>query len=395
MSNHEPGELCPCGSGLPHRRCHGSVLSSPGAIPIGKGDPNSPEERVSLVGFPGTYQTLHMLYRFKGDDPRNSLPLGGTPGLYEVTFILHRPGYKLQQEHQLSFSSGLRGDSHLAISKPAFLPPGNPDADQIVIYGTTEDGQFQFTGYPNEKGYLGKMVTAPFQAKDRGHAEEIAYRAIAAPLSNMSIHLDLPLEIGYRETKELSNGSISISLMSPYLEAPMAIQPTSNAGPEFRSFAALYREALNTNSPVYQFLCLFKILEALRARRTRLARDAKKNNTTYTAPDETLPSTHAEIKVWLEGLFYIRRPFDLSTLDSAVPQDLRGQKASDVIENVLNPLRVKVAHALFGNGGELPLSSDDLLHTHTITSRLLITKCLVRRLLKSDFPNDFLNHLPS
>ena len=108
-----------------------------------------------------------------------------------------------------------------------------------------------------------------------------------------------------------------------------------------------------------------------------------------------MPGTHAEIKVWLEGLFYIRRPFDLSTLDAAVPQDLRGQKASDVIENVLNPLRVNVAHALFGNGGELPLSSDDLLHTHAITSHLLITKCLVRKMLKNDFTNDFLNHLPN
>jgi hypothetical protein len=79
-------------------------------------------------------------------------------------------------------------------------------------------------------------------------------------------------------------------------------------------------------------------------------------------------------------------PFDLS----AVPQDLRGQKASDVVENVLNPLRIKVAHALFGNSGELPLSSDDLVHTHAITSHLLVTKCLILRLLK----NDFLSHLP-
>src|ERR1700688_563329 len=123
MSNDEQGKLCPCGSGLPHRRCHGSVLTSPGAIPIGKGDPNAPEERVSLVGFPGTYQTLHMLYRFKGNDPRNALPPGGTPGMYQVTFILHRPGYKLQSENNFSFSSGLRGDSHLAISKPAYAPP--------------------------------------------------------------------------------------------------------------------------------------------------------------------------------------------------------------------------------------------------------------------------------
>jgi hypothetical protein len=394
MSEVEQKDLCPCGSGLPHRRCHGSVMKSPEEIPLAKKDPNAPEERVSLVGFPGTYQTLHMLYRFKGEDPRNTLPLGGSPGLYEVTFILYRPGYKLQEEHKLSFSSGLRGDSHLAISKPAFSPPGNPDADQICIDGITEDGRFEFIGLPNGKGYLGKIVTAPFHAKDRGDAEKIAYRALAPSLSNMSIHLDIPLEVGYRETKELSNGSISISFVSQYLEAPMAIHATSNFGPEFRSYAALYREALNTDSTVYQFLCLFKILEALGARRKRLAREAKKTNTTYTAADEVLPSTPAEIKNWLESIFYIRREFDLSTFESAVPQDLRGQKASDVIENVLNPIRVKVAHALFGSGGELPLSSDDLTHTHLVTSRLLVTKCLARRMLKNDFPKDFLSHLP-
>lgn len=394
MPETEAKDLCPCGSGLPNRRCHGSVLKSPGEIPLGKGDPNAPEERVSLVGFPGTYQTMHVLYRFKGDDPRNTLPLGGSPGLYEVTFTLHRPGYKLQQEHQLSFSSGLRGDSHLAISKPAFTPPGNPDADQIQIIGITEDGQFEFIGLPNEKGYLGKIVTAPFQAKNRSHAEEIAYRALASPLSNMSLHLDIPLEIGYRETKEISNGSVSTSFVSPYLEAPMAIHATSNFGPEFRSYAALYREALNTNSPVYQFLCLFKTLEALRARRTRLEREAKRANTTYSSPNEVLPSTPAEIKKWLENLFYIRREFDLSTFESAVPQDVRGQKVSDVIENVLKPLRVKAAHALFGSGGELPLSSDDLTHTYSVTKHLLLTKCLVRRMLKTDFPKDFLSHLP-
>jgi hypothetical protein len=394
MSEKESNDLCHCGSGLPFHRCHGSVLKSPRDIPIGKGDPNAPEERVSLVGFPGTYQTMHMLYRFKGDDPRNKLPLGGSPGLYEVTFILHRPGYKLQQERYISFSSGLKGDSHLAISKPAFSPPGNPDADQILIIGVTEDGQFEFIGLPNERGYLGKIITKPFQANNRGHAEEIAYRALAAPLSNMSLHLDIPLEMGVRETKEISNGSVSMSFVSPYLEVPMSINATSTFGAEFRGYAALYREALNTNSPVYQFLCLFKILEALAARRKRMAREAKKNNLGYVPPDEVLPNTPAEVKAWLEGLFYVRPPFDLSTLDSAVPQDFRGRKVTDVIEAHLKPLRIKVAHALFGSGGELPLSSDDLTHTHSITRHLLVTKCLVRRMLKSDFPTHFLSHLP-
>jgi hypothetical protein len=43
---------------------------------------------------------------------------------------------------------------------------------------------------------------------------------------------------------------------------------------------------------------------------------------------------------------------------------------------------------------ELPLSSDDLTHTHSITRRLLVTKCLARRMLKNDFSTDFLSHLP-
>jgi hypothetical protein len=98
--------------------------------------------------------------------------------------------------------------------------------------------------------------------------------------------------------------------------------------------------------------------------------------------------------VWLEALFYIRREFDLSTFDTAVPADLRGRTVDDVFDDVLNPLRVKVAHALFGTGGELPLSSDDLLHTHTVTRHLLLIKCIVRRMLRTDFPRDFLNHLP-
>lgn len=142
-----------------------------------------------------------------------------------------------------------------SVSPPIF-PPGNPDADQVYIYGQTEDGTFEFKGFPNDKGFLGKLVTTPFQAKSRAHAEEIAYRAIASPLSSMSLHLDIPLEVGHRETKELATGSIQISFVSPYLEAPMAI---SSAACSSLSSAAmlLYTEkpstriALSTNS----FVC--------------------------------------------------------------------------------------------------------------------------------------------
>ena len=136
------------------------------------------------------------------------------------------------------------------------------------------------------------------------------------------------------------------------------------------------------------------MIESLRGRRVRLAREAKRNSAVYTAPVETLPRTNEEIRNWLEALFYIRREFDLSTFESAVPVDLRGRTVDDVFRSVLNPLRVHVAHALFNGGSELPLSPDDLLQTHKVTHLLLATKCITRRMLKNDFPHDFLNHLP-
>jgi hypothetical protein len=151
---------------------------------------------------------------------------------------------------------------------------------------------------------------------------------------------------------------------------------------------------MNTNSPVFQFLCLYKIIEALHARRTRLVRAAKRAGAVYVPPTEALPTTHGDIRAWLKALFYARPEWDLMALDLAVPADLRGMSAETVINEILNPLRVNAAHALFLDNGELGLSSDDLLHTRQITHRLAVTKCLVRRMLKNDFPSEFLNHLP-
>ncbi len=393
MSQVGPDDLCPCNSGLKYKMCHGSVLTSTEEISSNV-PPEASEGRISLTGFPGTYQTMHVLYRFKGDDPRNKLPLEGSPGLYQATFILQRPGHRLMPERDLSFSPGLLGNSHLAISKPAYRPPGNPDADQIMIFGATEDGSFRFTGLPNGKGFLGKLTSDPFQAKNRAHADEIAYRSLAPSLSNISLHLDIPLEIAHREVKELTTGGIQISFVTPFLEVPLAIPGTTTFSTEFGSYAALYREALNANSPAFAFLCLFKIIESLGGRRRRLEREARRNGTRYKPPQEILPSDNSEIKAWLETIFYVRRAFDLATFDSAIPKDLRARSAEDVIERVLKPLRVNIAHALFPEGGELPISSDDLLHTHKVTGRLLFTRCLARRMLKNDFPKDFLAHLP-
>lgn len=387
--------LCPCGSGLRLKRCHGSILDP--AKAVGNLPLNATSLRTGLVGFPGQLQQMHVMNQFPPDDPRSSAPLQGAPGLYEVVFVLKRPGFPLMGERQMSFSNGLQGDSHLGIRPPAFTPPGGQDVDRILLQSAGDDGRFEFIGTANQRGFLGKITSRPIHARDRFHAEEIAFRALAPSLSEFSLQLDIPLEIAQIETKDLFTESCQVTITLPFFDVPLIVAPQSRTQPDFRGVASLYREALNSNSPVYQFLCLYKIIEALRARRKKLQRAAKAANLAPPAATlEIFPSTHQEIRMWLEALFYVRPEWSLVALDSAVPPEVRGKSFDEVIADMLSPLRVNIAHALFEDTGrELTISYDELLDTRKIAKLVPLAKCIVRRMMKSDFHAEFLAHVPA
>jgi hypothetical protein len=242
---------------------------------------------------------------------------------------------------------------------------------------------------------LGKLTSRPFQAQNRLQAEEVAFRALAPSLSEFSLQLDIPLEIAQIETKDLLTENCHVTFTVPFPNVGMVVVPLSRTRPDFRGVASLYREGLNANSPVYQFLCLFKIIEALEARKKRLLRDVKHGGAGYTLPAEVLPTSYGEIRTWLDALFYARPAWDFTAMDSAVPAEVRGKSFDDVIKELLNPQRVHVAHALFEDGGrELTISCDDLLDTRKIAKLIPLTKCIARRMLKTDFPAEFLAHLP-
>jgi hypothetical protein len=122
---------------------------------------------------------------------------------------------------------------------------------------------FVFAGLPNGRGFLGKVVSEPFDANSFHDAERKAHRALASSLSNWSVHLDIPLSIVQVESVEVRTRNTQTGMLTPHFEMPLAIMPTANLQPEFRGYASLYREALNSNSSVNQFLCLFKMIEAM------------------------------------------------------------------------------------------------------------------------------------
>jgi len=347
------------------------------------------------MGLPGQQQHAIVVNQYRDpNDPRNNGGPQGLPGKYVVTFVLARPGFNLLPEGQHSFANGLRGDSHLATAKPAFSPPGNPDADRIVIKGTTEDGNFVFTGFSNQRGFLGKVVSEPFDANSFHDAEARAHRALAPSLSNWAVHLDIPLYVVQTESVEVRTQNTQTSIRAPHSEVPLAISPTANLLPEFRGYASLYREALNSNSPVYQFLCLFKMVEAMLKRRARLATAARKAGQPFTRKYESIPATtDAAAIIWLNAIFSIRPNWDPMALASLFPAEVAGKSFQYVIDKVLYPMRVDIAHAIMSQSGELTLTVDELLHTQNLNKWLPLLKCIVRRMLKNDFPADFLSYL--
>ena len=132
-------EPCPCGSGKKFKKCCGSPLRQKAQMPA------QPTLRAQIPagGVPGEAQGIVACNHFRDEaDPRNIGSVPGLPGEYRVTFLFERPNYRQTKEYELSFLGPLRGDSHLAITKPAFTPP-DPNADQIKVYATTPQGVFE------------------------------------------------------------------------------------------------------------------------------------------------------------------------------------------------------------------------------------------------------------
>lgn len=232
-------------------------------------------KRRKLIAFPGEEQGIVAVPHYIGDKAHlNAHGPKGAPGLYTVGFVLAKPNTRNSPENEIKFADALRGDSHLAIASPAVIIDINPD--QVEMSYRTASGAFIFHGFPNEEGYLAKLISEPFFAADRDAAQRTAATAMQGLLSNLSSQLDIPLSIEVVEVIELATQARGISFIAPFAAVPMSVQGAGAIkDPEFEHALALYREALNSNTQVYRFLCFYKILELSRKRRGRVGRKHK------------------------------------------------------------------------------------------------------------------------
>jgi len=390
---------CPCLSGKKYKKCHGLISGKEDLfVPLVKNAPQS--ALVSLVGLPGYMNSYMLRSRFPPGDPRNDGGNDGLPGLYSITFVLSRPGTSLTDGFLHPGVSMLDGDSHLRIAKPKGKRQES-DIQAVKIFSEYGPAKFEFTGYPNENGFLGKVEVEVEAANfdDARFGSWHAHHALATLLSTWSLRYDIPFVIAKTEITETRTGSMWHTLEQPF--SPTNLASLSSASlPDSRPYTSLYREAVSTNSSTYQFLCLYKILESVRERRARLNSEAKLRGIQLNRPKEIFPSTEQEMNALLGDIFPHRDPQGWSedTLRSLLLPELKGKKFNGIFDDLLRPIRNVLAHAILDEG-ELKYSPDSAKDQQEVIRYLPAVKCVVRSMLRSEFPDQFdisnLKPLPS
>jgi hypothetical protein len=353
-------------------------------------NPSPYKSGLRLVGFAGEGTGILAVPHYLGDKAYlNANGPNGAPGQYVASFVLARPNSRNSPESEIKFASDLRGDSHLAIAKPAINLKIDPD--QVLLSFKSATAEFLFRGFPNDSGYLAKLTSDPFYAGDRVSAEGAARTAIHSLLSNLSAQLDIPLIIELAEVVEVTTQSRGISFTAPFPATPMAVKGTGEMkDPEFEHAMALYREALNSNTEIYRFLCFYKILETSRKRRERLGRKHRAALKPIREGEQIPLRTNSDMQKWMKALFHLNRDWDDGVLEQIFIPEVLGKKINSIFDTQLRPIRDKIAHGILDSGEMLLLDKTE--DRRMVSKWLPFLRCAARRVMKNDF-KDYLDFI--
>jgi hypothetical protein len=178
-------------------------------------------------------------------------------------------------------------------------------------------------------------------------------------------------------------------MLEPFAEVPLVNVPFDAFTREASRYASLYRESMISNSPNYQFLCYYKIIEGLKKRQERLMVEARKREESINLrQQQVIPQETQEQNEWLNSIFPVAQKWDEMSLKAIFPNKSLGKKIYYIVDNELDPIRNRIAHTVL-RSGEPNVSIDDGLDVALVNEWLPLTKCIARLLLKSVFTDIF------
>lgn len=218
------------------------------------------------------------------------------------------------------------------------------------------DGVFEF-----KKNRLGEHAQVDFECEASSTAESRKkfLTAVLPFLDFIAYSANSPLYVTTIKIDDPKNDRQTIEYISPYRKA--TVNPhTANLLPELHPVYSMYREAKNSHSDFYRFLCYHKLLEGLLGKmRSNLFQNAKARGLTLTRRRDIIPDTPD-----LEG------PYKTYT----------GKPIKEFFDNVLTPrFRNAVAHFITDDGAVLNMSAPE--HIDSYAEVLYITELCVRTVI--------------
>jgi hypothetical protein len=173
--------------------------------------------------------------------------------------------------------------------------------------------------------------------------------------------MNCPIFVQTVRIEDVNNQVQSIDYVSPYRKAAV-MQPVTEIPAELRPVFAMYREAKNSHSNFYKFLCYHKILDGLLgALRTSVNVRARKQNVELVKRRELVPND-SEI--------------------ASVYQKHCGTPIKAFYDNVLTPqFRNAIAHFITKDGAILNLSESSTIVRHSEV--MYVAELCVRVLIES------------
>lgn len=335
-----------------------------------------------IPGIPGEY--LDCYYAPKGTSLGTHF--GGGDGEYSVEIILGRPNHLPERSH-FEPNKYLAGDSYFVIAKPLTerLPNDPPYLDLMTAMGSAKL-------FPNEKGFAGKALFAPFKANSFLQAELGASLALSQLLSGCALYLDTPLHIDLIRVREISTSRTYFRQASEFWHVTPGANGLAPAyDQDFMHYAGMYREAISANSPNYRFLCFYKILESISARRARLYLEARSKGKPLSKAKEKVPKESSEFAGFMKFLYpYLaEEQWIPTTLNQIFIPEARGKGIQKLIDEDLRRIRDRISHALMEDG-ELGIGINDVREEWQIRKWLPLMRCLVRYRMRNDFPQSFI-----
>ncbi len=351
-----------------------------------------PMPKVAITGWPGLSENLISVPR--QNDFRSAHNPLGAPGLYDITFTLAIPGHIPLAGSETWFSDISGGDSNVVLARP--IRERNPGELGTGVIGVSLNHRLlSYLLCPNDAGRLAHIKVEKFQGVNFADAVYWTQSGILPVLSRISVQLSIPLQIHVVEAEELSSGTKRYTYTVPHpnvlllgIKGSGAIS-TNKFSPAMQIYAGLYREALNTNSVSYSFLCLYKIIDGIRASRRKLLRKVSESSS-HEPTNEKLPDSRPELEPWLDTLLLRPKDWGDETFRALVPHaEWLGRSFSWIIDRVLSPIRVQVAHVLTEQD-DTPLNVDNYLHQQAIYVVVPIATAICRQMLRNDFPDELL-----